>query len=262
MRKYAICLETLERGFEWLVVPWEKAGATKFQKLSQVPNDHILLSVWPAWRSPVKEWAARGNNYIEIDYGYWGINNPRRNTRRVTYNGSHNLVMNKIPYSRVNSLFPAPGAWKVRPGKYILCIEPNADTYTERTGISMADWKQSLEAKIKQHWYGEIKWRRKVGGKRPDRWPNFLAELSDAQAVVGERTMACAEAVILGYPAYTLDHSVSSLVMGDDFSKIAKPEYPDRTQWLEHIAWSQFHPDEFSDGTKVVELVELYQIKT
>ena len=73
--------------------------------------------------------------------------------------------------------------------------------------------------------------------------------------------MACVEAVMLGYPAYTTDFSTVSLIMGNDLSKLKNPEYPERQQWLEHIAWSQFLPEEFGNGTLVADMVQRYQME-
>lgn len=256
--KYAICLETLERGFEWLVVPWEKQGAKKFNKIKDVPKDHILLSVWPAFRNPVKEWASSGGNYIEIDYGYWGVDSPRRNTRRVTYNGSHNLKMKSPPWSRKHLLNPAIGDWQKNRGDYLLVIEPTPSTYEERTGNSFADWRNNFEIELKEYWDGEIRWRRK--GSVRGRFDTLVRDITGSYAVVGENSMACAEAIILGWPAYTTNNSIVTLLMGQDLNSLKNPVLPDRTNWLEHVAWSQFHVDEFKNDSKIVEMVELYQI--
>lgn len=262
MRKYAICSEIIEnKSSNWILQPFIKAGAQTFNKVSDIPNDYILISVhYPPWRSPYKEWIAAGNNHIEIDYGYWGINNPRRNTRRVTYNGSHNVNMKTVPYSRMNTLDPKIENWNTNRGEYLLLIEPQQNIVQERLGIDLGTWKIDLLEKLKTFWNGSIKWRRKAGGKNPGRWPSFLEDLKGCHAVVGERTMACVEAVMLGYPAYTVDFSTVSLLMGTDLTKLNNIEYPDRTEWLEHVAWSQFYPEEFGQGTKVVEMVEQYQM--
>jgi hypothetical protein len=261
MKRYAFCKQMIETKGGWLLQPWMNAGAKIYDTIEQVPDDCILISIHhPPWRSPYKEWIDKGRNHIEIDYGYWGINNPRRNTRRVTYNGSHNLKQRKIPYSRIETLNPPIESWKEKRGNYLLLIEPQPDTLKERTGINFGDWRNHLLENLKHHWDGPIKWRRKAGGKNAGRWPTFLSDLSECHAVVGERTMACVEAVILGYPAYTTDISMVSLLMGNDFSLIKNPIFPDRTEWLEHVAWSQFTPEEFLQGTKVVQLVELYQM--
>ncbi len=260
--KYAICPQVIEvKGSGWILEPWIKAGAKTFNTVDEIPNDYILISCHhPPWRSPYKEWIAKGNKHIEIDYGYWGVNNPRRNTRRVTYNGSHNLRFNKVPHSRLHTLSPEIEDWKINRGDYLLLIEPQPTILQERTGKLFGDWQTEFLSNLKQYWDGPIKWRRKSGGKNPDRWPSFLRDLSECHAVLGERTMACVEAVMLGYPAYTTDFSAVSILMGTDLNAISSPIFPDRADWLEHIAWSQFLPEEFSKGTLVADLVEQYQI--
>jgi hypothetical protein len=41
---------------------------------------------------------------------------------------------------------------------------------------------------------------------------------------------------------------------------LANIKYPDREDWWDHIAWSQFHIEEFVNGN-IADLVELYQIR-
>lgn len=262
MYNYSFCQEVNENKKQsWIMTPWILKGAKVYEKISQVPPDSILISIHhPPWRSPYKEWIAQGRKHIEIDYGYWGINNPRRNTRRVTYGASHNLNMKTPPYSRLNTLDPAPRDWQKNHGDYLLLIEPQQEIVYERLGIYLGEWKDQLLEKLKPYWDGPIKWRRKAGGKNPGRWPSFLEDLQNCHAVVGERTMACVEAVLLGYPAYTIDYSAVSLLMGNDLSRIKNTIYPDRQQWIDHIAWSQFTPEEFQKGSTVADLVEIYQI--
>jgi len=262
MKKYAICHEVIDnKKAGWILQPWILAGAKTFNTVAEIPNDYILISSHhPPWRSPYKEWIAKGNNHIEIDYGYWGINNPRRNTRRVTYNGSHNINMKAVPYSRIHTLDPSIEEWKTTRGEYLLLIEPQQDIVFERLGIYLGDWKEQLLEKLKPYWDGPVKWRRKSGGKNAGRWPSFLEDLEGCHAVVGERTMACVEAAMLGYQAYTVDFSTVSLLMGTDLTKLNDLHTPDRKEWLEHVAWSQFTPEEFANGTSVVQMVEQYQM--
>lgn len=264
MPKYAYCPAVIEvKGAEWILAPFIKAGAKKFNSVDEIPNDYILISVHhPPWRSPLKEWLQKGNNYIEIDYGYWGLNIPRRNSRRITYNGSHNIKKNKVPFSRINTLIPNIEPWKQNRGTSLLLIEPQPKILQERLGISFSEWQKQFIENLSNYWDGPYKWRRKAGGKNAGRWPSFLEDLKNSHAVLGERTMACVEAVMLGYPAYTTDISTVSLLMGNDLSKLRNPDFPDRTEWLEHVAWSQFYTEEFNDGLKVLDLFERYQINS
>jgi len=77
-------------------------------------------------------------------------------------------------------------------------------------------------------------------------------------AVVGERTMACVEACLSGTPAFTVDNSMTTLLMGG-IENLKDIRRPDRTAWVEHISWSQFLNEEFNT-VKPAELTELYQI--
>ena len=174
--------------------------------------------------------------------------------------GSHNLNIKPVPHSRLKTLYPKVEEWKKQRGDHLLIIEPQQGIILERTGVSLGDWKVNIEKTVREFWDGPIKFRRKSGGKNPARWPTFLEDLSISHAVIGERTMACVEAVMLGVPAYTVDYSAVSLLMGTDIKQSLNPTYPDRTQWLEHIAWSQFTPEEFANGTFVVDCLEQYQI--
>jgi hypothetical protein len=168
--------------------------------------------------------------------------------------------MKKVPYSRISTLDPKIQDWQTNRGNYLLIIEPQQDIVHERLGIYLHEWKEQMLEKIKPYWSGSVKWRRKAGGKNPGRWPSFLEDLKGCHAVIGERTMACVEAAMLGYPAFTIDYSTVSLLVGTDLGALNNFAYPDRTEWLEHVAWSQFSPEEFTNGTAVAELVETYQI--
>jgi hypothetical protein len=135
---------------------------------------------------------------------------------------------------------------------------PINEILVQRTGKTTPEWCAGIEAEIKKSWDGPIVWRPKAGSKST-RFQKFQDQLVRAHAVVGERTMACVEAVLLGVPAYTVDSSVTTLLMGG-VENMANITYPDRGDCWDHIAWSQFHIDEFVNGD-VAELVELYQIR-
>ena len=156
--KYAICSQvTVASRDAWLFEPWVKKGAKIFNTVDEIPDDYILITLhYPPWWSPYKEWIVKGNNHIEIDYGYWGANNPRRNTRRVTYNGSHNLKFNKVPYSRLDTLNPKIEDWKTNRGDYLLLIEPQPNMLLQRTGKPFRVWQTEFLLNLKQYWDGPV----------------------------------------------------------------------------------------------------------
>jgi hypothetical protein len=48
--------------------------------------------------------------------------------------------------------------------------------------------------------------------------------------------------------------------MGDNLENLTTLKMPDRTEWLNHIAWSQFNKEEFLTSYTVAEMVETHQI--
>lgn len=260
--KYAVCSEVIGKHAYKYIRPWIiHKDVTFFDTVAEIPNDYILLSShFSPWKMPLQEWIRQGKNYIEIDYGYWGYNNPRRDTRRVTFNNSHNLKIKEFPYSRIHTLKPDIEDWKEPGNDYVLVILPLGQTLYDRTGLTIEEWQDNMTLKIRRYWKGDILWRKKLGGKDKNRWSSFLDQLQFAKIVVGERTMACVEAAMLGYQSISTDFSAVSLLMGTDLSIINNPIYPDRNIWFEHIAWSQFHLSEFEKESVVPDMVEIYQI--
>ena len=257
--KYAFALDMPGEHTKWTLGPWVNRGLKYFNRVAEVPDDYILISSHHApWWSPLKEYIAEGRPWIEIEYGYWGPDTPRRETRRVTYNNHHNMIMRPVPYSR-SHLFPQPAhnAWQTTPGNYVLAIQPVEVILQGRTGEDMAQFRERMTKIIRLYWAGDIVWRKKVGAKH-NRFQTFQEQAKDAYAVVGERTMACTEACLLGVPGYTIDPSMSTLLMGG-IENLVNLTYPDRAAWWEHICWSQFNRSEF-DTTNIVDLVEQYQI--
>lgn len=258
--KYAWAHDISGEHVKWTLTPWRLRGLREFARVKDIPDDYILVvSHYAPWWSPLREYIAEGRPYIEIEYGYWGPDTPRRETRRVTYNGHHNLNVKTPPYSR-GHLFPQPKhrPWRTTPGSYVLGIQPVEVVLQERTGENLDQFRARLTDTIRPYWAGEIRWRKKVGAK-DSRWSTFVEQVQSAHAVVGERTMACVEACLLGTPAYTVDTSMATLLMGN-IENLANIQYPDRTAWWEHICWSQFNRDEFNTTTPA-DLVEQYQIK-
>lgn len=257
--KYAYCLDMPGEHAKWSLTPWRLRGLKVFNRVADVPDDYIVISTHhPGWREPFASYVQEGRPWIEIEYGYWGPDTPRRETRRVTYRNHHNMIMRPVPYSRADQ-FPMPEhrAWRTDPGQYVLCIQPIEVILTERTGETMDQFRERITAAIQPYWSGPLVWRKKIGAKHA-RFQSFQEQLVHAHAVVGERTMACTEACLLGVPGYTVDDSMSTLLMGG-IENLAQPAQPDRTAWWEHICWSQFNRAEF-DTTVPADLVEQYQI--
>lgn len=257
--RYAYALDMLGEHAKWTLTPWRKKGLQQFDKVSQVPDNYVLIaSHFAPWWTPLREYISEGRPWIEIEYGYWGPDTPRRETRRVTYQGHHNTHLRPVPHSR-GHLFQTPPhrPWRQTPGEYVLGIQPVEEILMQRTGENLDQFRQRIANAIAPYWSGPIKWRKKTGAKFA-RFETFQQQLAHAHAVIGERTMACVESCLLGVPAYTTDHSMTTLLMGG-IENLANPQFPDRSAWWEHICWSQFDRAEF-ETTTPADLVEQYQI--
>jgi hypothetical protein len=254
--KYAISREMMKNRFpSWTVEPWKLMGLVVYDTIAQVPDDAILIaSHYAPWWSPLKEWIAEGRPWIEIDYAYWGDKNT---ARRITYNGYHNIHINSHPFSR-SHLFPTPQVQDWRSSstdEYVLGILPIESLLLQRTGEDLEKFKIRLSEQISQYWDGPVKWRKKVGKSM---FYTLQQDIKNAYAVVGERTMACVQSCLLGTPAFTIDNSMTTLLMGG-IENLKTVSYPDRQNWWEHICWSQFHVKEFTTKTPA-ELTEYYQL--
>lgn len=258
--KYAFARDIAGEHAKWTLLPWQLRGLEYFDRVADVPDGHVLIcSHFAPWWSPLKEYIAEGRPWIEIEYGYWGPDTPRRETRRVTYCGHYNKHMRPVPYSRT-SLFatPAHRSWRATVGDYVIGIQPVEEILLQRTGENLEQFRQRLTQAVRPYWSGEIRWRKKRGGAKPGRFDSFVKELQQAHAVIGERTMACVESCLLGVPGYTIDASMSTLLTGG-IENLAETQHLDRSAWWEHICWSQFNRNEFENAAPA-DLVEQYQI--
>ena len=258
--KYAYALDMPGEHAKWTLEPWRRRGLKVFDHVANVPDDYVLIAThYAPWWPRLQEYIAEGRPYIEIEYGYWGPDTPRRETRRVTYNSHHNINMGTIPHSRAH-LFPTPHhrPWQSNNNGYVIGIQPVEVVLQERTGENLQQFRDRLTKAIRPYWSGEIRWRKKTSAK-DSRWPSYVEQLSGARAVVGERTMACVESCLLGVPGYTTDISMSTLLMGS-IENLATINFPDRSAWWEHICWSQFNREEFN-STVPADLVEQYQMR-
>ena len=76
--------------------------------------------------------------------------------------------------------------------------------------------------------------------------------LGDVHALVTFNSIAGTEAILAGTPVFVLAPCNAALpVSNTDLSQIETPWFPDRDQileWAYHLAYAQFHIDEFKNG--------------
>lgn len=77
---------------------------------------------------------------------------------------------------------------------------------------------------------------------------NFQTDLNTAWAVVNHCSNPGIEAVMNGVTAFVDDISLAAPVANTDLSMIETPLRPDRTQWLNDLAWTEWTQQEMLDG--------------
>lgn len=74
--------------------------------------------------------------------------------------------------------------------------------------------------------------------------------LKGARCVVTYNSNTAVDAVLAGVPAIACDEgSMAWAVTGHDPGQVAHPPTPDRTAWLQRMAWCQWSREELADGT-------------
>ena len=76
----------------------------------------------------------------------------------------------------------------------------------------------------------------------------FLSDLNTAWALVNHCSNPGIEAVMNGIPAFVSDVSLAAPVANTDYSMIEQPRRPDRTQWGNDLAWTEWTQQEMVQG--------------
>jgi hypothetical protein len=76
--------------------------------------------------------------------------------------------------------------------------------------------------------------------------------LDNCHALVTYQSIAAVESVLYGVPAFTLAPTAADPVCDKDLSLLENPTLQDKDKiyrWACHLAYGQFHIDEFKNGT-------------
>jgi hypothetical protein len=138
-----------------------------------------------------------------------------------------------------------------RRGSTILIVAPD-EKPCKFYNIELDAWLAQTVATIKQHTDRPIVVRER-NRSRMDRKTNRVEKaLDDVHAVVTFNSIAGTEAILAGVPVFAMAPSNAARpVSNTDLTKIDNPWWPDRDQilaWAYHLAYAQFHIDEFKNG--------------
>jgi hypothetical protein len=199
------------------------------------------------------------NNYPVVYNGRGYLGNHRFKSRshwlqRLSVNGWANTEIKSIPYDRWSKINLPRQPWKVKEVKRVL-IAPSKMTTEYWTNQNSGDWSIEMLDKFPG---AEVKIRKK--GETPGtRWQTLWDDLDWADLVVSLSSAITVEAfwygkkVISLFPCNTWAAGCERTL--DDWKNPHEPEL--RDQWHEHLAWSQFTPEEINSG-EAFSLIEKY----
>lgn len=224
---------------------WRYEDSTEPLMLRGIMKHKIIKQCW-----------ADGRPFRYMDSGYLGNRPSYQNPhgwkhwhRIVPNNLQHDTVIHR-PSDRWNRL--GLEVSNRRRGSTILIVAPD-DKPCKFYNIDLNTWLEETMATIKQHTDRPIVVRER-NKSRTDRKINRVEHaLTDVHAVVTFNSIAGTEAILAGVPVFALAPSNAARpVSNTELSQIDNPWWPDQEQileWAYHLAYGQFHIDEFRNGS-------------
>lgn len=203
-------------------------------------------------------WADKRDFYF-MDTGYLG--NQKNPLNPNGWKFYHRIVKNDLQHSKIidrpsdrfEKLTIPICNWK-KGGRKILIAKPD-EKPMKFYNLTLEQWLEKTINIIKQHTDRPIEVRERVKNRTDRMITNSLKEAldNDVHALVTFNSNAATEAVMYGYPAFTLcaTHAAGP-VTSQDLSQIETPYYPTMQKveaWAHHLAYGQFHINELKDGT-------------
>jgi hypothetical protein len=167
--------------------------------------------------------------FIFLDHAYFDRGYQYGNFR-VCVSGVYTNHLLDVPNDRVRvDLKP----W--RQGRDVVVLAPS-ENVCEAIGASKR-WAHETAEEVKRYTSRPV-----VVKTKGDKWPE------DIHCVVSLASVAEVEAAVRGIPVFATEHSPASQIAERDFTKIETPIYPDRSQWLRTLSYSQWNVGEMAVG--------------
>jgi hypothetical protein len=194
------------------------------------------------------------HTFYYMDSGYVGNYKSKSNPlgwklwhRIVKNDVQHNTIINR-PDDRWRKLdYPI---LKRKQGSHILLVTPS-EKPCKFYGINRDEWVAQTVAEIKKYTGRPIVIRDKaVRQQRINK--TIFEDLDNCHALVTYQSIAAVEGVLYGVPAFTLAPTAADVVCDKDLSKLENPTVQEEDKiysWACHLAYGQFHIDEFKDGS-------------
>jgi len=220
---------------------------------SDYGNEPILIRSMGK-RKLIHECLQKNYTFYYMDSGYFGNYKSKSNPygwklwhRIVKNNVQHNEIIDRPDdrWCRLN--YPI---YNRKQGNHILLVTPS-EKPCKFYGIDRNTWVADTISKIKKHTDRPIVVRDK--SSRQQRITHTIFEdLNNCHALVTYQSIAAVESVLYGVPAFTLAPTAADPVCDKNLNLIETPTRQDSDKiykWACHLAYGQFHIDEFKDGT-------------
>jgi hypothetical protein len=224
---------------------WRYEDSTEPLMLRGIMKHKIIKQCW-----------ADGRPFRYMDSGYLGnrpgFNNPHG------WKLWHRIVPNNLQHDTV--IPRASDRWhrlgleisRRRRGSSILIVAPD-EKPCKFYDIELDTWLTQTIDTIKQHTDRPIVVRERTRSRNERKTNRVEQSMTDTHAVVTFNSIAATESVLAGVPVFVLAPcNAARPVANLDLTKIETPWFPDPDQihdWAYHLAYGQFHINEFKNGT-------------
>jgi ribosomal protein S6 len=205
-------------------------------------------------RKLIRKCQEKNHTFYYMDSGYVG--NYKSTANPHGWKLYHRIVKNDVQHNKI--IDRPDDRWrkldypilKRKQGNHILLVTPS-EKPCKFYGIDRDLWVNETVAEIKKHTDRPIVIRDKA--VRQQRITKTIFEdLENCHALVTYQSIAAVESVLYGVPAFTLAPTAADPVCDKDVSLIECPTHQDEHKiykWACHLAYGQFHIDEFKNGT-------------
>lgn len=205
-------------------------------------------------RKLVKQCWENNRTFYYMDSGYVGNYKSRANP--YGWKLWHRIVKNDVQHGRI--IDRPDDRWRKldypihqrKQGSHILLVTPS-EKPCKFYGINRDAWVEHTITEIKKYTDRPVVIRDKANRQQRIN-KTIFEDLVNCHALVTYQSIAAVESVLHGVPAFALAPTAADLVCDKDLSLIETPTVQDEDKiysWACHLAYGQFHIDEFKDGS-------------
>lgn len=220
----------------------------------QYPKNYSILIRGMTKRKLINEYWNNNHTFYYMDSGY--IGNYKSKLNPNGWKLWHRIVKNNLQHDKI--IDRPDDRWKCldypiekhKLGSHILLVTPS-EKPCKFYGIDRDTWIKNTVAELKKYTDRPIIIRNKTSRNDRVRSRTIFDDLKDCHALVTFQSIAAIESILYGVPAFTLAPTAADPVCDKDLSLIENPTIQDQDKiykWAHHLAYGQFHIDEFKNG--------------